>query len=78
VEQAGIKAGQEMAVSYKPELKLFSAAKSKGQLGVANGERLLKSESQAIVSAKITPELAAWTDKFLEENREAMKKLADL
>jgi len=75
IRETGIKVGQKLAVVYKPEKGIMSVAQS--QSGVSSGV-LVAEEQQAYMAGKITPELKGWTDKFLVENQEAMKKLADL
>lgn len=70
-----VKAGQELAVAYHPDMGLISVAKTKKSLNTRDSLELGK---QAVLAGKITPELKQWTDKFLVENQEAMKKLADL
>jgi antitoxin component of MazEF toxin-antitoxin module len=73
VQLANIEPGQPLAVVYTPEKGLLSMAKSEKALMVKD-----QSEKAAYVTGKITPELKEWTDTFLLENEEAMKKLKDL
>ena len=68
-----LKAGDQMAASYKPEKQVVSLAKSKQSL-----KGKLNSEADAVVSSKITPELQEWTENFISENKEALEELADL
>lgn len=75
VQQAAIKAGDNLAASYQPDKRLFSMSQSKN--GV-QGAGVLNNEAKAILSAKITPELESWTDSFLKENQEALEALKDL
>jgi antitoxin component of MazEF toxin-antitoxin module len=75
IQETGIRAGQDLAVVYKSDRGIMSVSKTK--TGVSQGE-LVAEEKQAYMAGKITPELKEWTDKFLVDNQEAMKKLADL
>lgn len=70
-----IKVGQELAVNYKPEkgVVAFGIPKDMKNAGV-----VMDAEKEVIMATKITPELQQWTDRFLMENEESMKKLADL
>ncbi|OGV95582.1 hypothetical protein A2W24_06820 [Microgenomates group bacterium RBG_16_45_19] len=70
-----IKVGQELAMVYKADKGVISLSQTKAGL---SGEVVRKSEKAAVLAGKITPELKQWTDRFLLENDEAMKKLADL
>jgi hypothetical protein len=75
IQKAGIVAGQEMAVVYKAEKGIMSLAKS--SMGVSD-TGIVAEEKAAYMTGKITPELEEWTKKFLIENQESMKKLANL
>lgn len=75
VQGAGIRSGQQLAVVYKPEKGLMSVAKTKVNL---SADVLTPNEQEVFIKSKITPELEQWTNKFLLENQEAMRKLADL
>ncbi len=75
IAQAGIIAGDTLAASYKPEVKLFSMTQSKNNL---NRKSSSVNEAKSVVSSKITPELEAWTENFLHENKIALEALKDL
>lgn len=75
VQQKAVKAGTSLAVSYKPEKGLISMALSKDDL---QSKYMVNEEAITYMAGKITPELEQWTKKFLVENQEAMKQLADL
>lgn len=68
-----ITAGQELAAAYNSTMGIVSFSRTKQGLADAK-----ITEKEAVMAGKITPELKQWTDKFLFENEEAMKKLADL
>lgn len=70
-----IEPGQSMAVVYKPEKGVMSLATSAHNLSEI---QLVAEEKQAYVSGKVTPEFRDWVEKSLEEDQEAMKRLADL
>lgn len=75
VIKTGIKAGDEMAVVYKPEKGVLSAAQSAEQVTESG---MVKEEKTAYVTGKVTPELKEWTERFIQENEEALKKLAEV
>lgn len=77
VTKLGIKVGQNLAANYKPDKGVMSFGKSARVLRSQNGS-LLPSEREAILAGKVTPELVAWTDNFIKENKEALEKLANL
>lgn len=74
VTKTGIQAGDGLVADYDAKHQFVSVSKS------ANGNTTAAkvSKKRAIVAGKITPELEAWTDKFLEKNEEAMIALKDL
>ena len=74
VKKTGIKAGDQMAAAYKPDIRIFSMADSISALDSGGNT----SEPASVLAGKINPELEAWTDNFLQENREAMIRLKDL
>ncbi len=74
-EKAGISPGQEMAVVYKAEKGLVSLAKSSTM--ISDGDRVAE-EKVAYLSGKVTPEFQLWVEKSLDEDAEAMSKLANL
>lgn len=75
VKQTGLKAGDTMAASYKPDHKVLSLAESADH---SFGASLIDTESEATLAGKITPELQQWTEEFLADNKEAMDKLKNL
>lgn len=78
VTQTGIKHGDQVAVNYEPEQKVVSYApvESSGAMGVA--EPMEKYNAKAKVAAVVTPEFQEWVEKSLEEDKESLKKLANL
>lgn len=79
VVQTGVKHGDQVAVNYQSDQKVVSYApvNSPGAIGVAE-KAVQKYEAKAKLASAVTPELEAWVDNFLEENKEAMEKLANL
>jgi len=79
VTQTGVAAGDQVAVNYQPDEKVVSYApvKDNGAMRVAD-KATGKYEAKAKLASAVTPELEEWTKKFLEENKESMKKLANL
>lgn len=72
-----IEPGQSMAVVYKPEKDIISMSQTKKGVSALTTTHKA-AENEAVMAAKITPELKEWTDAFLEENKEALERLADL
>jgi hypothetical protein len=70
-----IQAGQPLAVVYKPEKGLMSLAKSPDDL---NQTMVVAGEQEAYVTSQITPEFRDWVEKSLDEDKDAMEKLANL
>jgi antitoxin component of MazEF toxin-antitoxin module len=79
VNKTEIKAGDEVAVNYQPDQKVVSYAPvaHNGAAKVSDAPNQ-KYQAGAKLASTITPELEAWVENFLEENKEAMKKLANL
>ena len=75
IQQTGIKVGQELAVSYKPDKAIVSMAKTSSELG---GNSVVAEEKAAYLTGKVTPEFQLWVEKSLDEDAEAMRRLADL
>ncbi len=44
----------------------------------SQGRPLQVAEKKAVYNAKLDPEFVAWVDKMLEEDKEALEKLANL
>jgi antitoxin component of MazEF toxin-antitoxin module len=79
VAQTGIKVGDQVAVNYQPDAKVVSYAPVANSGASVLAEKAVSGyEAKSKLASAITPELEAWTKKFLEENKEAMKKLANL
>ena len=76
VNQSGIGVVREIAAVYNTDKGVVSLAKS-GSSKTLDTERV-DSEKQAVMHGKITPELKEWTENFIKENEEALKKLASL
>ena len=70
VQKTGIKAGDQMAASYKADRELVSMATSLKGVEVVD-------ETEVVVASKITPELESWTKAFLSRNELALKELAN-
>ncbi|MEO8581999.1 MAG: AbrB/MazE/SpoVT family DNA-binding domain-containing protein [Patescibacteria group bacterium] len=79
IVQTGVKAGDQVAVNYQPDQKVvsYSPVADNGVMKVADGGAV-EYEAKSKLASAITPELEAWTKKFLKENKESLKKLANL
>lgn len=79
VNQTGVKAGDQVAVNYKADEKVVSYSPVVENYGASKvSEPSAKYEAKAKLASAITPELEEWVNKFLEEDREALEKLANL
>lgn len=83
VTKTGIQAGDQMAVSYDADEKVVSFAAADSSMATTLGDKPMSQHEyetfkKSKLASKITPELEAWVEKFLEENKEAMDKLANL
>lgn len=70
-----IKVGQKLAVSYKPDNHIFSVGATGASI---DSKAMKKAEKEANVASKVTPEFQMWVEKSLDEDAEAMSKLASL
>ncbi len=78
VTQTGVKHGDEVAVNYQADQKVVSYAPVEPSGAMEVAESMEKYNAKAKVAAVVTPELEEWTENFIEENKQALKKLANL
>jgi antitoxin component of MazEF toxin-antitoxin module len=73
-----IRDGDPLIARYSERSKVISFAKPSPGVKQVTSQQLSHDEQSTYVLSQVTPELAEWTENFLEENKEAMEKLANL
>lgn len=77
LRQAGIKAGGSLSLHYAADGSYATLIPSKG-LDKKEKLDVNKAKREAVLMSKVTPEFQEWVEKSLEEDAEALKKLANL
>jgi antitoxin component of MazEF toxin-antitoxin module len=77
VDRCQMQDGSELIAKYDEDTASVTFA-TPATYAASQGRPLQLAEKKAVYSTKINPELEAWTKKFLEENAEALKELANL
>ncbi len=70
----GFVVGEEVVIRYSDDGVLIAIPKKVLQ----NLRGTTENQKMETVSSKITPELIAWTENFIKENKGALVKLANL
>src|SRR5690606_35234765 len=77
IDRARLGVGSELIARYDEDTSSVSFA-TPDTYAASQGRPLQTAEKKAVYSSKIDPELVAWVDQMLEEDKEAVKELANL
>lgn len=77
LRQAGIKAGDSLSLHYAADGAYATLIPAK-TVNKMEKMKVNKAEREAVLMSKVTPEFQTWVEKSLEEDAEALKKLANL
>ncbi len=70
--------GDPLIARYSARSRVISFAKPTPSANQANPQQLTSDEQATYVLGQVTPELAEWVERTLEEDKEAMEALANL
>lgn len=77
VDRCQLKDGSDLIARYDEDQAAVTFA-TPTTYSATQTQPLNVAEKTAVYATKITPELQEWVKKFLEENEESMKELANL
>ncbi len=83
IEENELQAGDQIIGSYSASHVAYAAPATKvltlkDDGNLKYGKKLTKTEQRAVMHSKVTPEFMDWVDKSIEEDKEALEKLANL
>lgn len=77
LDRTRMEEGSDLIAKYDEDTASVTFAKP-ATYAASQGRPLMVAEKKAVYSSKLDPEFLAWVDKFLEEDKEALEKLANL